>query len=147
MESMGARLNGGLLTSRRTVTCSFSEYKIYPGHGGMFIRKDGQVKEVVNHSFLASAFPQQQGLLPERAEEEARPYQMDCLLETQQQEGRGIFPSTSNLILQTAEKSKRRSKKSFKVQRAVVGMSIADIQKKRDQREEITKKSKEAALA
>ena len=113
----------------------------------MFIRKDGQVKEAVNHSFLASALPQQQGLLPERAEEEARPYQMDCLLETQQQEGRGIFPSTSNLILQTAEKSKRRSKKSFKVQRAVVGMSIADIQKKRDQREEITKKSKEAALA
>ena len=40
----------------------------------MFIRKDGQVKEAVNHSFLASAFPQQQGLLPERAEEEARPY-------------------------------------------------------------------------
>ena len=27
----------------RTVTCSFSEYKIYPGHGGMYIRKDGQV--------------------------------------------------------------------------------------------------------
>ena len=33
------------------------------------------------------------------------------------------------------------------MQRAVVGMSIADIQKKREQREEITKKSKEAALA
>ena len=41
----------------------------------------------------------------------------------------------------------RRSKKSFKVQRAIIGMSIADIQKKREQREEITKKSKEAALA
>ena len=27
----------------RTVTCSFSEYKIYPGHGGMYIRKDAQV--------------------------------------------------------------------------------------------------------
>ena len=27
----------------RTLTCSFSEYKIYPGHGGMYIRKDGQV--------------------------------------------------------------------------------------------------------
>ena len=58
----------------RTVTCSFSEYKIYPGHGGMFIRKDGQVKEAVNLSFLARAFPQQQGLLSERAEEEARPH-------------------------------------------------------------------------
>ena len=40
----------------------------------MFIRKDGQVKEAVNHSFLARAFPQQQGLLSERAEEEARPH-------------------------------------------------------------------------
>ena len=29
--------------SPRTLTCSFSEYKIYPGHGGMYIRKDGQV--------------------------------------------------------------------------------------------------------
>ena len=99
MESMGARLNGGLLTSRRTVTCSFSEYKIYPGHGGMYIRKDGQVKEALHRSFLARAFPQQQGLLSERAEEEARSHSLDCLLETQQQEGRGIFPSTCNLIL------------------------------------------------
>lgn len=33
------------------------------------------------------------------------------------------------------------------MQRAIIGMSIADIQKKREQREEITKKSKEAALA
>ena len=31
------------LTFPRTLTCSFSEYKIYPGHGGMYIRKDGQV--------------------------------------------------------------------------------------------------------
>ena len=29
----------------------------------------------------------------------------------------------------------------------MVGMSLSDIQKKREQREEITKKSKEAALA
>ena len=30
----------------RTLTCSFSEYKIYPGHGGMYIRKDGQVSKL-----------------------------------------------------------------------------------------------------
>ena len=39
--------------SPRTVTCSFSEYKIYPGHGGMYIRKDGQVK-VVRVSVITS---------------------------------------------------------------------------------------------
>ena len=49
--------------------------------------------------------------------------------------------------MQAAEKSKKRSKKSFKVQRAIAGMSISDIQKKREQKDEITKKSKEAALA
>ena len=32
-----------VVTFRRSLTCSFSEYKIYPGHGGMYIRKDGQV--------------------------------------------------------------------------------------------------------
>lgn len=39
LESIGCPL----LTLCRTLTCSFSEYKIYPGHGGMYIRKDGQV--------------------------------------------------------------------------------------------------------
>ena len=53
----------------------------------------------------------------------------------------------AGVMTQTAEKSKKRSKKSFKVQRAIAGMSISDIQKKREQKDEITKKSKEAALA
>ena len=39
--------------SPRTLTCSFSEYKIYPGHGGMYIRKDGQVG-VVRVSVITS---------------------------------------------------------------------------------------------
>lgn len=28
----------------RTETCVFSEYRIYPGHGSRFVRKDGQVR-------------------------------------------------------------------------------------------------------
>ena len=36
-------MDEGSLILCRTVTCSFSEYKIYPGHGGMYIRKDAQV--------------------------------------------------------------------------------------------------------
>ena len=48
---------------------------------------------------------------------------------------------------QAAEKSKRRSKKSYKVQRPIAGMSVEDIKKRRQQKDEITKKSREAALA
>lgn len=46
------------LTFPRTLTCSFSEYKIYPGHGGMYIRKDGQVKWILFWSSPARALPQ-----------------------------------------------------------------------------------------
>ena len=114
-----------MLTISRTLTCSFSEYKIYPGHGGMYIRKDGQPVRYLNSKC--------------------------CSLNEQKKRPARIRWTTSwrrnNKKSEAAEKSKRRSKKSYKVQRAVVGMSIADIQKKREQREEITKKSKEAALA
>jgi hypothetical protein len=30
----------------RTELCAFSEYRIYPGHGVRFIRRDGQVQSV-----------------------------------------------------------------------------------------------------
>ena len=57
-----------------------------------------------------------------------------------------VMPIASHL-LQAAEKSKRRSKKSYKVQRPIAGMSLEDIKKRRQQKDEITKKSREAALA
>ena len=72
---------------------------------------------------------------------------MDCRLETQQQEDGGRLLQSLKLTPEAAEKSKKRSKKSFKVQRAIAGMSINDIQKRREQKAELTKKSKEAALA
>ena len=77
------------LTFPRTLTCSFSEYKIYPGHGGMYIRKDGQVIFTHLSSSPARALPQSQVLLSGFPEEEARSHSMDYCLETQQQEDRG----------------------------------------------------------
>ncbi|KAK8802406.1 hypothetical protein WA538_003360 [Blastocystis sp. DL] len=109
----------------KTVTCSFSEYKIYPGHGGMYIRKDGQPVRYLNKKCRSLN------------EQKKRPARIRWTTAWRR----------NNKKSEAAEKSKRRSKKSFKVQRAIIGMSIADIQKKREQREEITKKSKEAALA
>ena len=50
-------------------------------------------------------------------------------------------------LCQATEKSKRRSRKSFKVQKAIAGMSVNDIQKKKDQKTEIRNKSREAILA
>ena len=32
-----------LLLASRTELCAFSEFRIYPGHGQRFVRKDGQV--------------------------------------------------------------------------------------------------------
>jgi ribosomal protein L24E len=30
----------------RTELCAFSEYRVYPGHGQRFIRRDGQVSKL-----------------------------------------------------------------------------------------------------
>ena len=48
---------------------------------------------------------------------------------------------------QAAEKSKRRINKSYKVKRPIAGMSVEANKKRRQQKDEITKKSREAALA
>ena len=55
--------------------------------------------------------------------------------------------NNKKIEVKKAEKSKRRSKKSFKVQKAICGMNVQDIQKKKDQKQEIAKKSREAILA
>ncbi|CBK25387.2 uncharacterized protein [Blastocystis hominis] len=98
----------------KTLTCSFSEYKIYPGHGGMYIRKDGQPVHFLNHKC--------------------------CSLGSQKKKPARIRWTTAwrrnNKKIEAAEKSKRRSKKSFKVQKAICGMN-----------QEIAKKSREAILA
>ena len=109
----------------KTLTCSFSEYKIYPGHGGMYIRKDGQPVHFLNHKC--------------------------CSLGSQKKKPARIRWTTAwrrnNKKAEATEKSKRRSRKSFKVQKAIAGMSVSDIQKKRDQKTEIRNKSREAILA
>lgn len=62
----------------RTKVCSFSEYKIYPGHGSLFIRKDGQVwlRSAVRDASpsLAYEFHQSQGYSSLPQQEEARSY-------------------------------------------------------------------------
>ncbi|KAK8818407.1 hypothetical protein WA556_002572 [Blastocystis sp. ATCC 50177/Nand II] len=109
----------------KTVTCSFSEYKIYPGHGGMYIRKDAQPVRYISRKVCSLT------------EQKKRPARIRWTVAWRR----------NNKKTEAAEKSKKRSKKSFKVQRAIAGMSINDIQKRREQKDEITKKSKEAALA
>lgn len=97
------------LTSPRTLTCSFSEYKIYPGHGGMYIRKDGQVKWIPFWSSPARALPQSQVLLSGFPEEEACSHSMDNCLETQQQEdwGREAINCEMNRLLRRASAEAR----------------------------------------
>lgn len=51
-----------------------------------------------------------------------------------------------NKKIQVEEVSKRRTRKSTKIQRAIVGVSATDISKKRNQKPEIRAAAREAAL-
>lgn len=37
----------------KTDVCAFSEYRIYPGHGARYVRRDGQLLIFINHKCIA----------------------------------------------------------------------------------------------
>uniref|UniRef100_A0A8C4LYI0 Large ribosomal subunit protein eL24 n=1 Tax=Equus asinus TaxID=9793 RepID=A0A8C4LYI0_EQUAS len=104
--------------------CSFSGYKIYPGHGRRYARTDGKVFQFLNAK-CESAF------LSKR-----NPRQINWTVLYRRKHKKG----------QSEEIQKKRTRRAVKFQRAITGASLADIMAKRNQKPEVRKAQREQAI-
>ncbi|CCH43154.1 60S ribosomal protein L24-A [Wickerhamomyces ciferrii] len=103
---------------------SFSGSKIYPGRGTLFVRGDSKIFRFQN-SKSASLFHQRKN-----------PRRISWTVLYRRQHKKGI----------TEEVAKKRSRKSVKNQRAVVGASLELIKERRGQKADFRKAQREAAV-
>jgi large subunit ribosomal protein L24e len=108
----------------KTETCSFSAYKVYPGHGIRYVRTDNRIlffrDSKCRRLFLHKHKPAQ--------------FRWTAVY-------RKMHKSKKSLI------ARKKVRKVAKIQRAVAGTSVAAIQKKRTQKPEERQAAREAALA
>mmetsp|Transcript_3500 Transcript_3500/g.10213 ORF Transcript_3500/g.10213 Transcript_3500/m.10213 type:complete len:156 (+) Transcript_3500:69-536(+) len=107
-----------------TELCALSEYRIYPGHGKLMIRRDGKP------IWLGSSKAHSLTLQRKKAAK---------LVWTQA--WRRLHKKG---ITETA--SKKRTRRTNKVQRAVVGISLDDIKKKASEKASVRSAARDAAL-
>ena len=91
-------------------TCNFSGFKIYPGHGRLFVRGDSRVFRFLNQK-NESYFLQR-----------LKPAKLDWTIVFRRLHKKGA----------AEEYSKKRQRKTAKVQRAVVGTTLDAIKAKRE---------------
>ncbi|XP_072383874.1 large ribosomal subunit protein eL24 [Diabrotica undecimpunctata] len=104
--------------------CAYSGYKIYPGHGKTMVKVDGK-----NFTFLNSKC--------ERAHLMKRnPRKVTWTVLYRRKHKKG----------QEEEATKKRTRRTQKFQRAIVGASLNDIMAKRNQRPEVRKAQREQAI-
>ncbi|GAB1300329.1 60S ribosomal protein L24 [Apodemus speciosus] len=107
--------------------CSFSGYKIYPGHGRRYARTDGKVFQFLNakceSAFLSKRNPRQ--------------INWTVLYRRKHKKGQSGF---------SEEIQKKRTRRAVKFQRAITGASLADIMAKRNQKPEVRKAQREQAI-
>ncbi|XP_077392632.1 large ribosomal subunit protein eL24 [Festucalex cinctus] len=113
-----------LVAVMKVELCSFSGYKIYPGHGRRYARIDGKVFQFLNakceSAFLAKRNPRQ--------------INWTVLYRRKHKKG------------QSEEVSKKRTRRAVKFQRAITGASLAEIMAKRNQKPEVRKAQREQAI-
>ncbi|XP_006889588.1 PREDICTED: 60S ribosomal protein L24-like [Elephantulus edwardii] len=104
--------------------CSFSGYKIYPGHGRRYARTDGKMFQFHNakceSAFLSKRHPRQRN--------------WTVLYRRKHKKG------------QSEEIKKKRTRQAVRFQRALTGASLADIMAKRNQKPEVRKAQQEEAI-
>mmetsp|Transcript_124775 Transcript_124775/g.324144 ORF Transcript_124775/g.324144 Transcript_124775/m.324144 type:complete len:162 (-) Transcript_124775:82-567(-) len=107
----------------KTDLCAYTEYRIYPGRGQRFVAKDGKVSFFIN-SKADSLFHQRIKAVKLRWTQAWR---------------------RMNKKGKVDEQAKKRTRKAQKFQKAIVGMSLDDIKKKKAQKPEFRQQAKEAA--
>ena len=108
----------------KTDLCAFSEYRVYPGHGVRFARRDGQLV-VLSSSKCKSMHDQRK-----------KPAKLMWT-----QAWRRL-----NKKMQDTTVAKKRSRKTTKLQRAIVGASLDEIKKRRATKPSESSVAKQAAL-
>eukprot|EP00931_Biecheleriopsis_adriatica_P061838 TRINITY_DN3719_c1_g4_i1.p1 TRINITY_DN3719_c1_g4~~TRINITY_DN3719_c1_g4_i1.p1 ORF type:complete len:162 (-),score=60.01 TRINITY_DN3719_c1_g4_i1:33-518(-) len=106
----------------KTDLCNYTEYRIYPGHGQKFVAKDAKV------SFFISA--KADSLFHQRI----KPVKLRWTQAWRRMNKKG----------KVEEGAKKRTRKAQKFQKAIVGMSLDDLKKKKAQKPEL-RAAKEAA--
>merc|ERR1711935_892164 len=106
----------------KTDPCAFTELKIYPGRGTRFAGKDGKL-----HFFVSS---KTRSLFHQKI----KPVKL-----TWTQASRRFNKKTKVVDIQ-----KKRTRRTTRVQKAVVGMSLAEIKKKRSEDEKVRDANLEA---
>mmetsp|Transcript_12751 Transcript_12751/g.16160 ORF Transcript_12751/g.16160 Transcript_12751/m.16160 type:complete len:156 (+) Transcript_12751:138-605(+) len=107
-----------------TELCALSEYRIYPGNGKLFIRRDG--KPVFLGSSKAYSLTIQR----------KKPAKLVWTQAWRRLHKKGLSETTT----------KKRTRKLNKVQRSVVGLSLEDIKKKAGMKPDVRTAQREAAL-
>merc|ERR1719168_395294 len=107
----------------KTELCTYTEYRIYPGHGQKYYARDAKTNFFVT-SKADSLFHQR-----------IKPVK----LRWTQAWGR------MNKKGKADEAAKKRTRKAQKFQKAIVGMSLEDIKKKKAQKPELRQQAVEAA--
>mmetsp|Transcript_27509 Transcript_27509/g.57794 ORF Transcript_27509/g.57794 Transcript_27509/m.57794 type:complete len:147 (+) Transcript_27509:81-521(+) len=107
-----------------TELCAMSEYRIWPGTGKLFVRRDGKP------IFLGSSKAQSLTL------QRKKPAKLVWTQAWRRLHKKGLSETTL----------KKRRTRSNKVQRAVVGLSLDDIKKKAAQKPDFRSAQREAAL-
>lgn len=104
--------------------CAFSGYKIYPGHGKRLVKTDGKVFIFLNSKCEASHLLRR------------NPRKTTWTVLYRRKHKKGI----------EVEQVKKRTRRTTKFQRAVVGASLNDILNKRNMKPEVRKAQREQAI-
>eukprot|EP00920_Eleutheroschizon_duboscqi_P029001 GHVT01070357.1.p1 GENE.GHVT01070357.1~~GHVT01070357.1.p1 ORF type:complete len:162 (+),score=32.73 GHVT01070357.1:495-980(+) len=111
-------------TTIKTDVCSFSEFRIYPGRGKKFISRDGKV-----HIFIGSK-------TASLARQKLKPVKLTWTQGWRRMNKKGRIEATS----------RRRGRRTARVQKAIVGLTLEDIKKKRAERPDLRKSARDAAI-
>jgi len=103
-------------TTIKTDLCSFSEYRIFPGRGSRYIAKDGKLYYFIS-SKCKSLFLQR-----------TKPVRLTW---TQ------AWRRANKKFRSTESQTKRRTRRTARVQKAIVGLTLDEFKKKKDQKPEL----------
>jgi len=104
--------------------CTYSGYKIYPGHGKRMVKADGKVYQFLNSKCERSHLMKRN----------PRNITWTVLYRRKHKKG------------QEEEAAKKRTRRTAKFQRAIVGATLNDILAKRNQKPEVRKAQREQAI-
>ena len=107
----------------KTEPCAFSEYRIYPGRGKKFVAKDGKTYYFISCK-VASLFHQRKKAVKLTWTQAWRRF---------------------NKKIKADEISKRKTRKTTRVQKAIVGMSLDEIMRRKNEKPDEREKKLEAA--